>query len=188
MDLSANISNCTNCALSASRTNIVWSRGNPNAQLMIIGEAPGADEDREGVPFIGRSGQLLNDALAAAGLTEEQFYIANTVKCRPPENRNPVRAEMDSCLPFLIDQMQQRSVFILLGKVAAEYLLQRPVKITKENGHMEQLIDGKVAVIAYHPAYVLRNRLPEIKNSFFKAIQDAKEIVYGSNSQDRGVL
>jgi DNA polymerase len=148
---------------------------------MFIGEAPGADEDREGLPFVGRSGELLTEALEAAGLTEEQVYITNTVKCRPPGNRNPTRSEMDACLRFLASQIgQPRPVIVILGKVAAEYLLQRPVKITKENGHIEVLEDGTLVVLVYHPAYVLRNRKPEIRREFFQAVRDAREIAYGA--------
>jgi len=148
---------------------------------MILGEGPGEQEDLRGMPFVGKSGELLDKALAAAGLTEEEVYITNTVKCRPPGNRNPTREEMDTCLPYLIEQMAtvRPKVIITLGKVAAEYWLGRPVKITKENGKIEAAIDGTIIVIVYHPAYVLRNQKPEIRQGFFQAIQDARRIAYG---------
>jgi DNA polymerase len=174
--------------LAAGRTNIVWGRGNSVAPLLLIGEAPGEDEDREGSPFVGRSGQLLNEALSVVGLTEDQFYIVNTVKCRPPGNRNPSRTEMGACFPFLVSQMYRKQVFVFLGKIAAEYLLQRQVRITKENGYIEQLPGGALGVLAFHPAYVLRNRSPETKAAFFQAIRTAKEIAYGCDSQSGGTL
>ena len=182
----ANISDCTLCPLAESRTNIVWSRGSRDAKLMILGEAPGEQEDRIGLPFVGRSGALLNEALVAAGLTEEDVYITNMVKCRPPGNRNPTAREMDACLPHLLSQTGsvKPRVFITLGKVASEYWLGRPVKVTKENGNVEASVNGTVVVIAYHPAYVLRNQKPEIKQGFFQAIDDARRIAYG-NPTDR---
>jgi uracil-DNA glycosylase family 4 len=160
---------------------MVWKRGSPSAELMILGEGPGEQEDLKGLPFVGRSGELLDKALRAAGLKEEDVYITNVVKCRPPGNRNPTRLEMDACLPHLIEQVVnvKPRVVVTLGKVASEYWLGRPVKITKENGEVETAVDGTKVIIAYHPAYVLRNQKPEIKQGFFQAIQNARRIAYG---------
>ncbi len=181
---------CTRCPLSESRTQIVWSRGylSPLAgcALMLVGEAPGAEEDRTGFPFMGRSGELLNEALIETfgGAYGTWVYITNMVKCRPPGNRNPTNSEVETCSPFLkqeIEEIVQPKLIVVLGKVAAERFLQRPVKITKEHGNLDFTDDGQAVLICYHPAYVLRNQKPEIKQGFFQAIQDARRIAYGTN-------
>ena len=177
----ASISDCQRCQLAQTRKNIVWERGWLTAKIMIIGEGPGKDEDRLGRPFVGRAGKLLDDALSDAGLDFSHTYITNMVKCRPPENRNPSQKEMDACFEFLCQQyaLVQPSLLVTLGKVASEYLLQRPVKITKENGKLDFLDGGLAVMTIYHPAYVLRNQKPEIREGFFQAIQDARNIAYG---------
>ncbi len=185
---------CTKCPLHESRTNIVWCRPSdpvPMAKIMIIGEGPGRDEDREGIPFVGRSGELLISALSEAFDGKHfwtRVYITNTVKCRPPDNRNPTQKEMEACYPNLQVQytLQSPEIIVTLGKVASEFLLQRPVKITKEHGNLDFINDGYKDVpvlICYHPAYVLRNQKPEIKQGFFQAIQDARRIAYGTDDR-----
>jgi uracil-DNA glycosylase len=177
---------CTKCPLHESRTNIVWCSPSdpvPTAKILIIGEGPGEQEDLQGRPFVGRSGELLNQALSKAFNGEyfwTKVYITNVVKCRPPGNRNPTREEMEACYPNLQVQytLQYPEIIVALGKVAAEFLLQRPVKITKEHGNLD-FINERPVLICYHPAYVLRNRTPEIRESFFQAIQDARSIAYG---------
>lgn len=177
---------CTRCPLAASRTQIVWSRGFPGSDLMLIGEGPGEKEDLQGRPFVGRSGALLDEALVASfgDEFEKWVYITNMVKCRPPGNRNPTDKEIDACSPFLKEEfgIVEPKLLVVLGKVAAEGLLQRPVKITKEHGHLDFLDDGQAVMICYHPAYVLRNQKPEIKQSFFQAFRDARRIAYGPDS------
>ena len=119
------IGNCTRCALSAGRNKIVFGDGDPNARLMFVGEGPGADEDAQGLPFVGRAGQLLNNMIAATGLKREQVYIANIVKCRPPQNRVPEPEEANTCSPFLFQQIDvvRPEVIVALGSTAATYLL-----------------------------------------------------------------
>src|SRR6201996_5505127 len=119
------IGDCTRCALSAGRNKIVFADGDPNARLMFVGEGPGADEDAQGLPFVGRAGQLLNNMIAATGLKREQTYIANIVKCRPPGNRTPERDECETCSPFLMRQIRviRPKIIVALGSTAATYLL-----------------------------------------------------------------
>lgn len=151
---------------------------------MIVGEGPGKDEDEQGLPFVGRSGDLLNKALVEAFGSEfpKWTYITNMVKCRPPGNRNPTDGEVEACSPYLKEEFElvEPKLIVVLGKVAAERLLQRPVKITKEHGNLDFMNDGQPVLICYHPAYVLRNQKPEIKQGFFQAIQDARRIAYGT--------
>jgi DNA polymerase len=148
---------------------------------MFIGEGPGEQEDLQGLPFVGRAGELLNEGLARAGLTREEVFITNLVKCRPPGNRNPHQGEIDACAGYLKAQIAaiQPELIVALGKVAAEYLLQRPVKITREHGSLDFLEDGTCLMTVYHPAYVLRNQTSEVREAFFSALKDASEIAYG---------
>lgn len=173
--------NCNACGLCASRNNSVPGEGHSQARLMIIGEGPGATEDAEGRPFVGKAGALLNQALWQADLEREAVFITNVVKCRPPGNRNPVQEEMLACYPYLRKQIEiiKPNLIVVLGKVAAEFLLERPVKITKENGKLEFLPSGLGIMAVLHPAYVLRNQQPAIRDSFFQAIKDARNIAYG---------
>lgn len=173
---------CTRCPLSQTRTNVVWCKGSAQASLMIIGEGPGEKEDLKGIPFVGKAGELLDEALQRAGLYPGHVYITNVVKCRPPNNRNPAQKEMNECFPFLQQQLEviQPQLIVALGKVASEYLLKRPVKITRENGLLDFMEDGTAVLLVYHPAYVLRNQHPKVKDAFFQAIQDARNIAYGS--------
>ena len=168
------ISNCEHCDLCQTRTNTVPGTGNSHARIMIVGEGPGEAEDLEGKPFIGRSGKLLDQALSEAGLARSEVFITNIVKCRPPGNRNPLLQEMDNCYGYLNQQIEVVGprIIITLGKVAAEYILQRPVKITKENGFVGygrdySLHEKRLFMTVLHPAYVLRNRKPEIESAFF---------------------
>ncbi len=178
---------CSKCGLAASRTQIVWGRGFPDSDLMLIGEGPGRDEDREGSPFVGRSGMLLDEALVETFGPEHSkwVFITNMVKCRPPDNRNPTNLEIETCAPYLKEEFElvEPKLIVVLGKVAAEGLLQRPVKITREHGNLDFMDDGQAVLICYHPAYVLRNQKPEIKQGFFQAIKDARRIAYGTNDR-----
>jgi DNA polymerase len=150
---------------------------------MFVGEGPGETEDAEGRPFVGKAGALLNEALRLADIEREAVFITNVVKCRPPGNRNPSQEEMTSCSPYLFKQIEviKPGMIVLLGKVASEFLLQRPVKITKENGKLDFLPSGTCVMPVLHPAYVLRNHQPEVRASFFRAIQDARNIAYGNS-------
>jgi DNA polymerase len=152
------IGDCTRCKLHKGRTNIVFGVGDPQARLMFIGEGPGADEDLKGEPFVGRAGQLLTQIIKAMGLTREQVYIANVVKCRPPENRNPEADEIEQCSPFLRAQIASVNplVIVALGKFAAQTLLGVETPISRMRGQFHQM--GPVAVMpTFHPSYLLRN-------------------------------
>lgn len=180
-EIAEQIGNCKACGLCENRINTVPGEGNPHARLMIIGEGPGETEDKEGRPFVGRAGELLSEALKRAGLDRSDIFITNAVKCRAPGNRNPSQEEMEKCYPYLVNQISyiQPGLIVVLGKVAAEYLLQRPVKITKEHSKLDFFSSGLCVMTVLHPAYVLRNQKPEIRESFFQAIQDARNIAYG---------
>jgi len=182
-EIAEQVAACTKCGLCAERKNTVPGEGYPEAGVLFIGEGPGRDEDREGRPFIGRAGELLTKALEEkAGIYRDEVFITNIVKCRPPGNRNPTFEEMNACSPFLFQQVNtiQPKVVVILGKVAAEHLLQRPVKITKENGNFEFLSSGLCVMTVLHPSYVLRNRTPEVEESFFQAIEKAFDLAYPS--------
>jgi uracil-DNA glycosylase len=148
---------CEKCRLSKSRTQVVYGVGNPNADLMFIGEAPGRDEDIKGEPFVGRAGQLLTDIIKAMQLTRDDVYIANVVKCRPPENRNPEQDELDACRPHIRRQIEiiQPRVIVTLGRFALQSLTEKGYAISNVRG---QWLDYKGIKVmpTYHPAYLLR--------------------------------
>lgn len=150
--------NCQNCALAITKTNLVFGEGNPNADIMIIGEAPGADEDMQGQPFVGRAGKLLTDILKAIDLSRQDVYIANICKCRPPNNRRPTTEESTACEPFLLKQIELiKPQFILaLGVTAAETLFKKTIKMADIRGQVLEF-NGIKTLITYHPAALLRN-------------------------------
>jgi uracil-DNA glycosylase len=149
--------NCQACKLAGTRTNVVFGVGSPNADLMFIGEAPGRDEDLQGEPFVGRAGQLLTDIIKAMKLGRDQVYIANVIKCRPPENRNPETDEIEQCRPFLRRQIEliQPKVIVTLGKFGLQALTDRAYSISAVRG---QWLDynGIKLMPTFHPAYLLR--------------------------------
>ena len=152
------IGDCTRCALHKGRHKIVFADGDPNAHLMFVGEGPGADEDAQGLPFVGRAGQLLNNMIAAMGLQREQVYIANVVKCRPPNNRTPEPDEANTCLPFLWRQIDvvRPQVLVALGATAATYLLGQRQPLAGLRGRVHS-VRGSSLIVTYHPAYLLRD-------------------------------
>ncbi|UOD34486.1 uracil-DNA glycosylase [Deferribacteraceae bacterium V6Fe1] len=152
------VKSCQKCQLAKSRQNIVFGEGNVSADLMFIGEGPGAEEDKQGRPFVGRAGQLLTKMIQAMGLKREDVYIANIVKCRPPDNRNPFKEEAQSCIEYLMEQIKivRPKVIICLGSVAATYLLNTEKQISKLRGQFTNFNDIKV-MPTFHPAYLLRN-------------------------------
>jgi uracil-DNA glycosylase len=157
-ELREEIGECTRCKLHKGRTNLVFGVGDPHARLMFVGEGPGADEDLKGEPFVGRAGQLLTQIIKAMGLAREQVYIANVVKCRPPENRNPEPDEIEQCSPFLHAQIAsvKPAVIVALGKFASQTLLGVETPISRMRGQFHQM--GSVAVMpTFHPSYLLRN-------------------------------
>lgn len=152
------IGDCTRCALHKGRHTIVFGDGDPNARLMFVGEGPGADEDAQGLPFVGRAGQLLNNMIAAMGLRRDQVYIANIVKCRPPQNRVPEPQEANTCAPFLFRQIEviQPEVIVALGSTAATYLLGGKSPLAALRGRIHHARGAKL-IVTYHPAYLLRD-------------------------------
>jgi DNA polymerase len=162
---------CTRCKLSETRKNIVFGSGSPTAKLMFVGEGPGADEDEQGLPFVGRAGQLLTKMILAMGLSREEVYIANIVKCRPPNNRPPETGEIASCQPFLIQQIEaiRPHIICALGTFAAQTLLSTKIRISDLRGHFHDFQNNAVHGIrvlpTFHPAYLLRNP-PEKKRAW----------------------
>lgn len=156
--LSSHVAACQACALSKTRTQTVFARGNPKAKLFIIGEAPGYYEDKEGKPFVGRAGKLLDNMLQAIGLTESQVYIANVLKCRPPDNRDPLVSEIEACKGFLTAQIQAvaPSVILGLGRFAGHFISQSK-KTMNQMRSESYCYEGIPAAVSFHPAYLLRN-------------------------------
>lgn len=152
------LAGCTRCKLHRKRTNIVFGVGNPHADLVFVGEGPGHDEDLQGIPFVGRAGQLLTQMINAMGLSREEVYIANVVKCRPPENRTPEKDEIATCMPFLLRQLTEINpkVIVCLGSVAAQALLNTNKGISNFRGQWFDFRGAKL-MATYHPAYLLRN-------------------------------
>ena len=164
------LGDCTRCALSAGRNKIVYGDGDPNARLMFVGEGPGADEDAQGLPFVGRAGQLLNNMIAAMGMKREQVYIANIVKCRPPQNRVPEPEEAHTCSPFLFRQIDviRPQVLVALGATAALYLLGFKSPLSALRGRLHACRGAKL-IVTYHPAYLLRD--PRQKKEAWRDLQ-----------------
>ena len=165
------LGDCTRCVLhKQGRKQIVFGVGNPQADLMFIGEAPGADEDQQGEPFVGRAGQLLNNMIKAMGLRREDVYIANIIKCRPPNNRTPERDECETCSPFLMRQIAaiKPKAIVALGAVAAKTLLAINAPMSEFRGHWYDFRGTKLAV-TYHPAFLLRD--PRQKKETWKDLQ-----------------
>ncbi len=157
--LRENLGDCRRCGLSEGRTNIVYGVGNPNADVMFVGEGPGAEEDRQGEPFVGRAGQLLTDIITKGmRLRREDVYIANVVKCRPPGNRDPEPDEVASCEPFLIRQIElvKPRVIVALGRFAAQTLLRSNTPVSRLRGQWRDY-HGIPLMPTFHPAYLLRN-------------------------------
>ena len=158
-DLERRCFQCQKCALADTRTNVVFGAGQKTAEIMLIGEGPGEHEDLQGEPFVGRGGQLLDDMLSLIGLSRQSnFYIANIVKCRPPQNRDPLNTEQDACLPWLEEQIEliRPKIIICLGRVAAQRLIKPDFKITQEHGQWFRHGDAYITAI-YHPAALLRD-------------------------------
>ena len=168
-ELKAACLQCNKCALCETRTNVVFGDGSPNAEIMFIGEGPGEQEDLQGMPFVGRSGKLLDDMLTMIGLDRTKIYIANIVKCRPPKNRDPLNVEQEACIGWLRSQTAaiKPKIIVCLGRIAAMKIIKPDFKITREHG---QWFDkGKYKLTAtFHPAALLRdpNRRPDAFDDF----------------------
>jgi DNA polymerase len=161
--------------LSKSRTKFVFGVGNPQARAMLIGEAPGADEDKQGEPFVGRAGKLLNDILKAIDLTRDDVFIANILKCRPPGNRDPLPSEMETCMPYLYKQIEliNPKIILCLGRVAANGLLNKKLSLSALRGNVYEL-NGIKVVVTYHPAALLRN--PGWKKGCWEDVKKFKKL------------
>ncbi|MDY7035409.1 MAG: uracil-DNA glycosylase [Thermodesulfobacteriota bacterium] len=170
------IGDCERCKLCRSRTNLVFGEGSPHARLVFVGEGPGREEDLEGRPFVGEAGKLLTRIIGAMGLTREDVYICNVVKCRPPNNRDPEPDEIMACIPFLKKQIEliRPDVICALGRVAAQELLDKDIKITKERGKWDSYMDIPV-MPTYHPAYLNRN--PSAKRPVWEDVQKIMKLM-----------
>lgn len=169
------INTCKKCALGETRNKFVFGSGNPNADVLLIGEAPGEQEDKEGLPFVGRAGKLLTDILKAINFSRDEVYIANVLKCRPPNNRNPLPAEEEKCLPHLYKQIEliNPKVILCLGKVAANALLKNKLALTQMRGEV-YLLNNVKTMVTYHPAALLRN--PNWKKGCWEDVQKFRKL------------
>ncbi|HEY0941777.1 MAG TPA: uracil-DNA glycosylase [Steroidobacter sp.] len=165
-ELATAVRSCTKCPLHATRTNGVFGVGDRRARWMIIGEAPGVDEDRQGEPFVGRAGQLLNAMLKAVGLSREQVFIANILKSRPPNNRDPKPEEVRACIPYLYRQIElvDPALILCVGRIAAQTLLDVDTPIGKLRGTVHRIATNRPMVVTYHPAYLLRSPVEKRKS------------------------
>lgn len=163
---------CTRCRLHEKRTNTVFGEGDLGAKLMFIGEGPGADEDAQGRPFVGRAGQKLNDMIAAMGLKREQVYIGNVVKCRPPDNRVPADDEMETCLPYLLRQIEviRPRAIVLLGLTATKAVLKKKQTMSSMRGQWHSFRGIKV-MPTWHPSYILRVYTPQVRGQVWHDLQ-----------------
>ena len=164
------IKDCLKCPLGGNRIKFVFGSGNPAAEIMLIGEAPGADEDRQGLPFVGKAGQLLDKILAAVQLDRNEVYIGNIIKCRPPQNRDPLPQEIEACLPYLHKQIElvDPTIILCLGRIAAQTLL----RTTESLGRLRSKVHdyfGRKLIVTYHPAALLR--YPQYKRDTWEDVQ-----------------
>lgn len=170
---------CRECALCQTRKNVVFGVGNPQAEILLVGEGPGANEDEQGIPFVGRAGQFLDDMLAIIGLDRTKVYIANIVKCRPPGNRDPLNVEQDACIGYLRRQMAliRPKILVCLGRIAAMRLINDKFRITREHGVWYD-IDGIRMMAMYHPSALLRDpsKRPETFDDLKSLQQEIRRI------------
>ncbi|MBE6012321.1 uracil-DNA glycosylase [Anaeropeptidivorans aminofermentans] len=174
---------CGRCGLAKTRTNVVIGDGNKSADIMLIGEGPGYNEDQQGIPFVGNAGHLLDKMLSAIGLTREDVYIANIVKCRPPNNRDPEKSEREACIPYLRYQLQlvRPKIIVLLGRVAAQAIISPDFKITQQRGQWFEK-KGIYFIATYHPSALLRD-----EDKKRPAWEDFKHIKLKYESLKKGV-
>lgn len=175
-DLREWIGDCQRCKLSQGRKTVVFGQGNPTARLMFVGEAPGAEEDEQGLAFVGKAGQLLTRIIEAMGMRREDVYIANVIKCRPPQNRNPETDEILSCQPFLERQIEiiRPKVLVALGKFAGQWLLRTAEPISRLRGRLGEY-QGIRVMPTYHPAYLLRN--PGAKKDVWEDMKTVRDLL-----------
>ncbi len=177
-ELESKIKNCVKCPLGQTRTNFVFGVGNPKSEIVFIGEAPGADEDLQGEPFVGRAGQLLNQLLANVGFRRDEVYICNVLKCRPPGNRDPQPSEIELCSPYLIKQLEiiKPKLIVSLGRFPVQTLLKTNAPLSSLRGQIFEWRGIKM-IVTYHPAAALRNQ--QWKRPLLEDLRTAKEILYG---------
>ena len=176
-ELRARVAACTRCGLSATRTQTVFGVGSQQAEWLIVGEAPGMEEDRQGEPFVGRAGQLLNSMLRAIGLARSEVYIANVLKCRPPHNRDPAATETTECLPYLERQIAllKPRIMLAVGRIAAQNLLRTDTPLGRLRRQVHSFGAARVPlVVTYHPAYLLRT--PADKRKAWEDLKFAREV------------
>jgi DNA polymerase len=172
-EISDAVHKCRSCSLCETRINVVFGSGNEKAKLVFVGEAPGADEDQQGLPFVGKAGQKLTQIINAIGLSRDEVYIANVLKCRPPNNRNPLPHEIEACEPYLISQLEiiKPKVICALGTFAAQTLLRSDLPISKLRGRFHTY-HGIKLMPTYHPAFLLRN--PKFKKDVWEDVQKVR--------------
>lgn len=178
-ELKKECNNCYKCELGKTRNKLVFSDGNTDAKIMLIGEAPGADEDATGTPFVGRAGKLLTKLIEESDLSRaNDFYIANTVKCRPPENRVPTDTEKQLCEKYLLEQIKilKPKVIVLCGATSAKSFLGNKIKISQIRGQWYKILDNIDATVIFHPSYLLRNHSEEENSPRWLTKQDLKKI------------
>jgi uracil-DNA glycosylase family 4 len=177
-EIRATLGDCQRCQLAGTRKSIVFGQGHPRARLMFVGEAPGADEDEQGLAFVGKAGQLLTRIIEAIGMTREDVFIANVIKCRPPQNRNPEPDEIASCQGFLEQQIDAiaPAIIVALGKFAGQWLLKTAEPISRIRGHLGEYRGVRV-MPTYHPAYLLRN--PAAKKDVWDDMKVVRDLLAG---------
>jgi len=174
-ELYNHIHTCQKCDLGSTRTKFVFGAGNPNADLLLIGEAPGAEEDKQGIPFVGRAGKLLTDILKAINFERDDVYIANILKCRPPNNRDPLPSEREICKPYLFKQIEliKPKIILCLGRVASNVILNKNESLTKLRSQVFEIDNIKI-MATYHPAALLRN--PNWKKGCWEDVQKVRKL------------
>ena len=174
-ELENSIKDCEKCNLCKNRKHIVLGEGNKNADIMLIGEGPGADEDEEGIPFVGKAGKLMDEAFCGTGIKRENLYIANIVKCRPPQNRDSEKEEADACMPYLKAQIElvKPKIIVLLGRIALTNILGEDMSITRERGNLIER-NGITYLPTWHPAALLRDDTKKIQ--FWQDLKKLEEI------------
>jgi DNA polymerase len=181
--VAAEVAGCIRCGLCKTRTRTVFGVGDRQASWLVVGEAPGADEDRQGEPFVGRAGGLLNAMLRGIGLAREQVFIANVLKCRPPNNRDPAPEEVAQCLPYLERQIAllKPRIMLAVGRIAAQNLLATDTPIGKLRGHVHSFGAARIPlVVTYHPAYLLRS--PTEKRKAWEDLKFARRVAAGAQA------
>ena len=182
-DIAAEVAACRKCGLCETRTRTVFGVGDRNARWLVVGEAPGAEEDRQGEPFVGRAGGLLNSMLRGIGLAREQVFIANVLKCRPPNNRDPAPGEVAQCLPYLERQIAllKPRIMLAVGRISAQNLLATDTPIGKLRGQVHAFGAARIPlVVTYHPAYLLRS--PTEKRKAWEDLKFARRVAAGTQA------